>query len=44
MEDTVCTKFLVNKMIRTTSSINNEKYNENRLIFQIITVVQNAIR
>ena len=42
IEDPVRTKFLENKKRRTTSSVSAEKDNENRLISQIITGVQNA--
>ena len=43
-EDLVRTKFLANKKRHTTSSVSVEKYNKNRLIYQIITEVQNEIR
>ena len=40
MEATVRTKFLTKDMRRTISSINNEKYNDDRLIFHIITGIK----
>ena len=36
------TDSLLNKMRRTTRSVSSEKYNKKRLIYQIITGVQNA--
>ena len=43
-EDPVHTKFLAHKKRRTTSSVSNKKYHDNRLISQIINGVQNNIR
>ena len=42
-EDPVRTEFLANKNRRTTSSVSAKKYNENQVISQIITGVQNSI-
>ena len=43
-EDLVRTNFVENKKRRTTSSVSAEKDNDNRLISQIITGVQNSSR